>query len=575
MGTALIASIFVASQANAMAPRVEVQAASEPPSDTAQPLESEARSPQPAAQGAQPNTEDPNPASSSAAPSLPPPGLDPATAGSIRERYGDLLLSPADEDTARAVFAWGKVRFEGAEGIWARLHPPEGELVSDPDSTFLIDYMNGIELLESAETEQDERRMIRLFEEARAAFDAVLAKDARNREALDHLVLCLERLAETYESASLYRDAEELYRNLIAHQDLSNWYYRYRLMLVLDRLGRSYDALEAGFEAEDLLLQQVAGILPASAGSGLGRAEAIKAREAILRSRWSIEQRLGLFDAMLITANRLDATSAKGKSASTSALSIEYGLAMAFDPQGRGHEGYYRHLELLRAYNGERHQDAYLGWQALREDTVGEGARIVLDYYLALVERNHLGLAGEALRRLFYWWDRYRDRQPELAGLGASYLKNEDHPDGTYLLEDFGAACEAKGRALLDTDRALALAYFKQSADVLWSRRAAAAYNAAALLPGELGEGFLLAARRDLFLDLDPSAPPGSAPLAEEQRAALRRIAPKVYEGLLLLARREGRHSWIDPLREEIAQIEAGGDLSPRFDPGSGERGQG
>ena len=67
MGTALIAPVFVACQANAMAPRVEVQAASEPPSQLAQSLGSSA-----AVDSAEPRTP------------FSPPGLDPATAGSIR-----------------------------------------------------------------------------------------------------------------------------------------------------------------------------------------------------------------------------------------------------------------------------------------------------------------------------------------------------------------------------------------------------------------------------------------------------------------------------------------------------------
>ncbi len=514
-------------------------------------------------------------AASSALHPAPPPGLDPALAGSVRARYGHLLLAPATEDSARAILAWGKLRFEEAEGIWARLHPQAGEeLPADPDSTFLIDYLRGVELLEAAETADDARQMIRHYEQARAAFDAVLAKDARNREARDHLVLCLERLAEAFESATLYRKAATLYRNLIAHQDRSSWYYHFRLMLVEARLGRDYQALETGYLAEDLLLQQAAGLLPAPASGALDRAEARRARATILRTRWEIERKLGLFDALLITAGRLQVTQGRRERGADRARVSEYQRAMAWDPRGGGHDAFYRHLELVRAYNGGRHQQAYLGWRELREAALAERARLVLDYYLALVERNHLQQGGEALGRLYGWWERYRDRQRDLAALGARYLSSEDHPDGTYLLEDFGAACEARGRELMESDRTLALAYFEQSSRVLWSRRAAAAYNAAALLPEQHGEPYLLRARRDLLIDLDPEGGDAAAPLAAEHRDRLRDIAPRIYEDLLLLARRSGRHSWIEPLREELAQIRAEGHAARRFDPPIPARGE-
>lgn len=496
-----------------------------------------------------------------------PAGLDVEILDSVRERYGHLLISPAVEDTTRTIFEWGRERLETAEGVWARLHPGDGDLPADPDSTFLVDQMRGLEHLDAAETRDDERAMIHDFQAARAAFEAVLEKDARNQDARDHLVLSLERLAETYESADLYQKALALYDGLIAHEDRSNWYYHYRRMLVLDRLGRAYAALESGYLAEDLLLQLFAGRLPKPLGSKLTRDDARSVRRTILRRRWSTQQELGLFDALLITANRLEWVLPAQDRRHGSPLTQEFELAMAWDPQGMGQSGFYRHLNLVRAYNSGGFQQAYAGWQELLDEADDEDVRLVLDYYLALVERRHLAMEDQALRRQHGWWARYRDRQLELAERGARYLTNDDIADGAYLLEDFGSACEARGRALLNVDRVEALAYFEQSSAVLWSQRAAAALNAAALLPPDIAEAHLLRARHFLILDLDPERPTGRAPLASRHITDLRRLAPRIYENLLHLARRSGRHAWIDPLRAELAEIQERGFTRPGFHP--------
>lgn len=508
------------------------------------------------------------------APSEDLPGLDPALWADVKSAFGDLLISPSREDTATAILRNGRVLFERAEGMWARVNPPSGAGSATRDSTFIMDYLRGVEALEAAQVEAtggaNPRRMIAAYEEARAAFLAVLEQDPGNEAARSYLVLCLERLAESFESASLYRKAEGLYRSLIDHKDRSSWYYHYRLMLVLDRLRRSYDALEIGWVAEDLLLQEVHGLLPRPGGTELSRDEARTVRRIILERRRALERDLGLFDAMVVTTNRLQATLTRSERSAGAGIDDEFVRARAWDPMGAGQAGFYRHLELVKTYNDHRFQEAYAGWKRLLESTEREEAQLVVDYYLALIERSYLNLPDLSLRRAHAWWDRYRGRQEVLAVMGARYLSTSDQPDGAYLLEDFGASCDRRGKEMLGHDRVRALAYFKQSSEVLWSQRAAAAYNAAALVPRDLAERFLLEARAHLLMDLNPIHPAAAAPLARNHGEALAQVAPRIYEDLMLFARRTGRLSWLVPLRDELEQIRTQGWATPSFSPGGG-----